>query len=283
MSLDDKYASLQRIFREMGSVVVAYSGGVDSALVLKLARDELGRDGVVGVLAQSATYPTREYESAMQLAAQLDVRIEVVYTEETDVLKFRENPPDRCYFCKTELYGKVQEMAEARGIAYAVDGSNLDDMGDFRPGMRAVTEQAIRSPLKEAGMTKEDIRALSRQLGLEVWDKPALACLSSRFPYGQGIDEQKLRMVDAAENLLQSLGFVDMRVRHDIITARIEVAPQELTKFRDDAVRSRVLAGLRDIGYARVVVDLEGYRQGSMNEVLSSAQKATLSNGAAAE
>ena len=224
LMLEEKYRTLRGILAGMRSVAIGYSGGVDSTLLLKVAFDELG-PGVLAMIGQSATYPTREFEEAVALAERMGVRYVVVRTEETDDLKFSENPPDRCYYCKTELFGKLKELAGQEGIAWIADGTITDDAGDFRPGMRAKSENCVRSPLLEAGMSKEEVRALSQHLGLPTWDKPSFACLSSRFPYGTGINPENLSRVDRAESFLRDAGFRRFRVRfHDANTARIEPA-----------------------------------------------------------
>lgn len=272
MSLEDKYKKLEDLLREMGEIVIAYSGGVDSTFLMRVAVDVLG-DKALGILATSATYPTREFKEAVALAEKMGAQLRIIETKETDNIKFSENPPDRCYFCKSELFTKVQEIAQVEGIKFIADGSNLDDVGDFRPGMRALKEQQVRSPLKEAQFTKNDIREMSRRLGLPTWNKPSLACLSSRFPYGSGIDLKKLTMVDRAENFLQDLGFSVVRVRHYEDTARIELSDQEISRFLEPEIRNRVVKEFKDIGYKYVTLDLQGYRTGSMNEVLSVAEK----------
>ncbi len=270
-ALQRKYDSLRSILRGMGSVAIGYSGGVDSTLLLKVAVDELGHHALA-MIGRSETYPTREFEEAVSLAAGMGARTVVVATEETDVVKFRENPPDRCYFCKTELFGKLQEIAAREGIAWIADGTITDDLGDFRPGMRAKSEKAVRSPLLEAGMSKADVREISRFLGLPTWDKPAFACLSSRFPYGMGITKENLTKVDRAETLLRDLGFRFLRVRlHDERTARIEVGPQEIERLLRSDLRQQVVGSLKDLGFTYVTLDLQGYRSGSMNEVLPGA------------
>jgi pyridinium-3,5-biscarboxylic acid mononucleotide sulfurtransferase len=268
-TLHERYERLQQILREMGSLAIGYSGGVDSTLLLKVAVDLLG-GRVLAMIGRSATYPTREFEEATALASSIGARTIVVDTEETDVVKFRENPPDRCYYCKTELFGKLEVIARREGIPWIADGTIVDDTGDFRPGMRAKGEHQVRSPLLEAEMTKADVRELSRHLGLPTWDKPSFACLSSRFPYGTGITTENLTRVDRAETLLRDEGFRFLRVRfHDPQTARIEVGPQELSRILDDAVRSRIIDSFKNLGFTYVTLDLQGYRTGSMNEVLS--------------
>jgi uncharacterized protein len=264
----EKYERLQCILSEMGSVAIGYSGGVDSTLLVKVAVDVLG-PCAIAMIGRSETYPTREFEEAIALAGQIGARCITVNTEETDIIKFQENPPDRCYYCKTELFGKLGDIAEREGIVWIADGTIADDVGDYRPGMRARTEANVRSPLLEAGLTKQEVREISKHLGLPTWDKPAFACLSSRFPYGMGITKENLTRVDNAETSLRDLGFLHFRVRfHDEHTARIEVGPQEVKRLIDDDLRDRVVRQLKDLGFTYVTLDLQGYRTGSMNEVL---------------
>lgn len=278
-ALGEKFARLNAILGDMGSVVIGYSGGVDSTLLLKVASTVLGQKALA-VIGQSETYPSREFEEAIALAQQIGARYEIVRTEETDTLKFAENPPDRCYYCKTELFSKLQGIAEREQIPWIADGTITDDLGDFRPGMRARNEHNVRSPLLEAELSKAEVRELSRELDLPTWDKPAFACLSSRFPYGVGITRENLVRVDAAETFLRERGFRFFRVRfHDTSTVRIEVGPQELPRLVEEPLRQELVKYLKDLGFTYVTVDLQGYRTGSMNEVLTVEAKAKYVQG----
>jgi len=266
--VEEKYEQLCAILRKMESVCIGYSGGVDSTLLLKVATDVL-HDNAFAVIGRSATYPTREFEEAVKLATSIGARFTVVDTEETDIIKFRDNPPDRCYFCKTELFGKLGAVAHEYGLRWIADGTITDDVGDFRPGMKAKAEQNVRSPLLEAGFSKAEVRELSKHLGLPTWDKPSFACLSSRFPYGMEITPENLARIDNAETLLRDMGFRFFRVRfHDDRTARIEVGQQEIPRLLVGEVRERVVNHLKQLGFVYVTLDLQGYRTGSMNEVL---------------
>jgi len=266
--LREKYARLSEIIGGLGSVVIGYSGGVDSTLLIRVAHDVLG-DRALAVIGRSATYPSREYEEAVRIALSIGVHWLEVTTEETDNLKFRENPADRCYYCKTELFGKLGAIAAERGFAWIADGAITDDLGDFRPGRKAGEEQSVRSPLLEAGMSKSDVRELSRELGLPTWQKGSFACLSSRFPYGMPISLEALGRVDAAENLLREMGFREFRVRfHDEQTARIEVGQGEIERAASADNRERIVAHLKALGFRTISLDLQGFRSGSMNEAL---------------
>ncbi len=272
MSVHDKLENLKNIIKRQNSAVVAFSGGVDSTFLLKVSAEVLG-DKVVAVTAHSSTYPERELREATEFAEQNSIRHRVIISEELDVEGFSDNPVNRCYLCKNELYEKIKEVADEEGMEYIFEGSNVDDLGDFRPGMQAVREHGVISPLREAQLTKEEIRTLSKEMGLKTWDKQAFACLSSRFPYGEKITRERLQMIDRAEQFLLDLGFKQVRVRFHKDIARIEVTQESFEKIIQPAVREKIYTEFKKIGFMYTALDLKGYRTGSMNEGLSQEEK----------
>ena len=269
-ALEIKTARLRELLRGLGSVVVAFSGGVDSSLLLKLAHLELG-ERALAVVAASATYPQRELEEALSVARVVGARCAVVETNELSDPRFAGNPPDRCYYCKLELFARLRQVAVENGMAWVLDGSNMDDLKDVRPGSRAAREAGVRSPLQEVGLSKSEVRELARSLGLPDWSKSAQACLASRIPYGDAVTPERLRRVAAAEDILQRLGFSQVRVRMHGPVARLEVPASELDKLMADEVRNGVVRELKDLGFVFVCLDMEGYRTGSLNEPLKDA------------
>lgn len=268
VSIQEKYQALERELRSLGSVAVAFSGGVDSTFLLRVAHDVLG-DGVLAVTASSCSFPERELRAAQEFCAQNGIRHIVTRSEELELEGFRQNPKNRCYLCKHELFEKIWAIAREHGLSAVAEGSNMDDNGDYRPGLIAVAELNVSSPLRTAGLNKDEIRQLSRELGLSTWDKPSFACLSSRFVYGETISEEKLRMIDRAEQLLLDCGFRQVRVRMHGVLARIEVSPEEIARLAQPELRSRVYASFKKLGFTYVTLDLGGYRTGSMNETLN--------------
>jgi pyridinium-3,5-biscarboxylic acid mononucleotide sulfurtransferase len=266
--IEERFQSLKGLFQTMGKVVVAYSGGVDSTLLLRVAKDTLGQGSVLAVTALSPLYPQRELAEAKKIAQAMGVDHLLVESNEMEIPGFSKNPPNRCYYCKRELFEKLIKLAEDHEIRFVVEGSTLDDQKDHRPGRVAIQELGIRSPLIEAMFSKVEVRQLSSALGLSTWDKPSFACLASRFPYGEEITPEELGMVDRAEEFLFKLGFKQVRVRHYQSLARIEVFPEEMGRFMEDGLREKVVGYLKEIGYKYVTLDLQGFRSGSMNEVL---------------
>ncbi|MBN1894634.1 ATP-dependent sacrificial sulfur transferase LarE [bacterium] len=263
----EKLQVLKNILRDMGSALVAFSGGTDSSFLLKMAADVLG-GRVLAVTAESEIHPGFERRDASELAKELGIRHLVVHSGDLENECFLSNTPERCYHCKKALFSSLKQMAIEEGIAYVADGTNADDTKDFRPGTQALAELGIRSPLKEAGMTKEDIRHLSRQAGLQTWDRPAMACLASRIPYGTRITPEALKRIAAAEAFLQGMGFRQVRVRDHETVARIEVPLDQIQMAMDKTKSASIVSKLKKLGYRYIALDMEGYRTGSLNEVL---------------
>ncbi|AWK51513.1 ATP-dependent sacrificial sulfur transferase LarE [Clostridium beijerinckii] len=272
MLLQEKYQLLKDIIKKKESAVIAFSGGVDSTFLIRVAKEVLG-DKLIAVTATSSTYPERELNEAIKYAEDIKVKHIIISSEELEIEGFAMNPKNRCYFCKKELYTKINNVAIENGMNSVFDGSNIDDTGDYRPGIQAAKELDVISPLIEAGLTKKDIRELSKELELPTWNKPSFACLSSRFPYGNKITLSKLTMVDKAEQILLDMGITQVRVRHHGEIARIEVEPSEREKFFDIEIMNRIGNELKKIGFTYVTLDMLGYRTGSMNETLSEDDK----------
>ena len=267
-ALESRYAELTRHIAGMGSsIVVAFSAGVDSTLLVRATRDALGVNRVIAATGLSDTYPAEEMQEARELAEELGVEHVLARTEELTDPRYAQNSHQRCFFCKSELYGRLDRIREERGFDLIIDGTNADDLGDHRPGLRAARDLGVRSPMEEIGMTKDEIRQISNELGLRTWDKPAFACLSSRFPYGTPITVEKLRQVAEAERVLRQLGFKGFRVRHHDTIARIEVSPEDFPAVLEH--HDTIVEGIKASGYRFVTLDLKGYTSGSLNEGLS--------------
>jgi uncharacterized protein len=266
-AVEEKYGQLLELLRQTGGALVAFSGGVDSSLLLAAAREAL-EDRAVAAIGRSASYPAREHEAASALAASIGVRVRELETTELEDPAYTENPPDRCYVCKSTLFTALKRLAEEEGLSVVVEGSNADDEDDYRPGMRAARELGIRAPFVEVGMTKAEIRRLAQARGLPVWNKPSLACLASRIPYGSPITAPRLARIDRAEQAIRALGYQQVRVRDHGDVARVELDPSELSSVVALEVRETLVAAVRQAGFRYVALDLEGYRTGAMNEAL---------------
>ncbi len=265
--LNLKFERLKKYIKDLGSVAVAFSGGVDSTFLLKTAHDVLG-DNAVAVIASINSFPQAELKEAEKFCMDEGLRFYICKIDELQIEGFADNPPDRCYICKTQILKNIKKIAADNNIEYVVEGSNIDDDGDYRPGQKAVKEQGVLSPLKVNGLSKSDIRTISKELNLKTWNKLSSACLSSRFAYGEKITKEKLRMVEKAEAFLKSLGFGQLRVRIHGLMARIEVMPEEFARISEADTAKRINEELKSYGFTYVSLDLGGYRMGSMNELL---------------
>jgi len=267
MTLDDKFDKLKKSLRQMDRVIIAFSGGVDSTFLLKAASMS-GLREVLAVTGQSESMPEEEFSFSKAIAGSFNVEHRIIRTNELDNNNYSKNPPDRCYYCKKELFGKLKEIAEKEDFPFILDGTNSDDAKDWRPGRRAAREEGIESPLLEAGLTKNEIRELSRSLGLPTWNKPATPCLSSRIPYGQEITAEALEKVGKAETFIRKFGIMELRVRNHSGVARIEIHPDDFGKLTGEQARKEIVNYLRSIGFKYITLDLQGFRSGSGNEVL---------------
>ncbi|HWQ29445.1 MAG TPA: ATP-dependent sacrificial sulfur transferase LarE [Negativicutes bacterium] len=269
----DNLEKLKSFIRQYDKAAVAFSGGVDSSFLLRVARDAIGQDNVLAITLKAAVNPEVEIEEAVELAGQSGVKHIVIPVDVMGIQGFSENPPDRCYICKTAIFTRIIKEAKSHGIDFIFDGTNADDENDYRPGMKALSELRVISPLKACGLGKAEIRKLSMELGISTWDKPSMACLASRIPYNEPITVEKLRMVEMAEKLLFSMGFAQFRVRCHGSIARVEIAPAEIGKALDLSVLKHINDELRKIGFTYVTLDMQGYRAGSLNEVLGAQEE----------
>ena len=273
--LQNKYSKLREIIAGMKTVIVAYSGGLDSAFLLYAASDTLGAENVTAITADSASIPRSELEAAKDFASSLGLgdRHKIIETTELDDPAYQANPTDRCFFCKQELFTRINDIARLADCETVLDGYNADDVGDFRPGRKAAEENSVRSPLFEAGLRKSEIRELAKHFDLSIWDKPQMACLASRIPYGSPVTKEKLLQIEHAETYLRELGFTQLRVRHHDKLARIELTHDDLEKVMTNNIREKIMDRFRRLGFVWITVDLAGFRSGSMNEALDGSEK----------
>ena len=266
--LQDKLDRLKEYIGELGSLAVGFSGGVDSSLLIAVAHEVLG-DNALAVTAVDASVPEREVEDATKFCEERGIRQVICRVNPLEIEEYRNNGPDRCYFCKHGIFSEIKKIAEENGIEYTAEGSNIDDLGDYRPGLKAAEELSVKCPLREAGLNKADIREISKEMGLPTWSKPAYACLASRFVYGEEITEEKLHMIDRAEQFLIEHGFYEERVRMHGKMARIEVSPENIPRLAEEEMRNAVYDEFKKIGFTYVTLDLHGYKQGSMNATIT--------------
>jgi uncharacterized protein len=271
--IDNKMLKLKYILKSFDKILVAFSGGVDSSFLLKVCIDVLGSNNVLAVTAKTESFPEREISDAIKTANRFKAYHKIIDFDQLAIQEVSKNTPERCYFCKKALFAKLKDIASQEGIKYIVEGSNMDDIGDFRPGMKAMKELDIKSPLKDAGFKKSEIRKVACEMNIPTWDRPSFACLFSRFPYGEKVTHEKLKRVSGAEDVLRKMGLTQFRVRSHNDIARIEVLPEEIHVFFDEGFREKVVGALKHTGFNYVTLDLTGYRTGSMNEVLKEGEK----------